>query len=250
MKSHINEARFTKRIPTDTYAYEEYSLGAVVDATESGDDVLIEMRRQVSAAFAADLVEATERKEKPKKADKKTAKKEEKKDGKSKSKASAAVDEEEVGATDEEDDTDNDAESLADDETADDNTEDDSDDSSDDSEDSEDGEDSDVEEEETKPAKGKTGSSSKGDKSDKEEKGKKGFKKKPQVYTRGIDQHREIFSRVLRSVSPTWKESDVLKARAKKVSEALEGEKFLDENGEVLPEFKAEVKKRMTAKAK
>jgi hypothetical protein len=237
MKSHINTAKFVKRIPTEDYAFEEYSLEAAVDASESGEDVLIEMRRQVSAAFAADLIESTERKP----AEKKPAKKG-KKDAKP-GKTSPPDDEDEIGEDPEEQDSGDDGESPDDDEAADDHTEDDDHDSAEDTEGGEDG--GGEEDEEEKPAKGKSGKTP-----SKETKGKKVFKKKPQAYDRSIEQHREIFSRVLRSVKPDWKSSDVLKARAKKVSETLEGEEFLDGDGEVLPEFTAEVKKRMAAKAK
>lgn len=258
MKSHINEAKFTKRIPTDTYAFEEYSLSAAIDASESGEDVLVEMRRQVSAAFAADLIESTERKEEHKTAKKaaKTEKKEEKKNAKpGKSKVRPSDDEDEDGEDSELEDQRDDGEGSEDDEAADGEDGDNDHDSADDSEGDEESEDGDYadgdqeeseDEEERKPAKGKSSSKPAAQKSE----GKKSFKKKPQTYNRGIDQHREIFSRVLRSVNPDWKNSDVLKVRAKKISEALEGEDFLDENGEVIAEFKAEVKKRMTAKAK
>lgn len=249
MKSHINEARFTKRIPTEQFAYEEYSLSAAIDPSESGEDVLIEMRKQVSSAFAADLVESTEAK-KETKAAKKAATKEEKKNAKSgKSKTRTTDDEDEIGESADED-TGSDDEGVEDDEAADDQVDDDGDDSSDNSEDDEEGsDDADGEDEEdSKPAKGKSGKDTKAPA--KETKGKKVFKRKPQVYDRQIDQHREIFSRELRSLKPNWKESDVLKAKAKKASEELEGEDFLDENGEVLASFKATLKALFLGKTK
>lgn len=247
MKSHINVAKFTKRIPTEQYAYEEYSLEAAIDASESGEDVLIEMRRQVSSAFAADLVESTEQKDELKAA-KKAAKKE-KKNGKSKTRP--ANDEDENGEDPAEIES-GDGEGTEDDETGtdsaddDDNSESEDDEASDDAgedqgEESEESEDDGEDDSDKKPGKkGKPAADKKG--------GKKTFKKKPQSYNRGIDQHREIFSRVLRSVKPDWKESEKMKVRAKKISEQLEGENFLDENGEVLSDFKAEVKKRLLAK--
>lgn len=76
---------------------------------------------------------------------------------------------------------------------------------------------------------------------------KKNFKKKPQTYQRN-DTHKEIFSGVLKAVAPDWKKTQESKAKAKSVSQKMEGEEFLDEEGEVLPEFKAEVKKLMGKK--
>lgn len=247
MKSHINTAKFTKRIPTEQFAYEEYSLEAAIDASESGEDVLIEMRRQVSSAFAADLVESTENKEQIKAA-KKAAKKEKKKNGKT----NPAIDEDEDGE-DGAEAAEGDGEGAEDDEAADDSSGDGGDDSAEGDEGDDAGDDQGEEseddgegEDDSDKKPGKKGKPS----ADKKVEGKKTFKKKPQVYNRSIDQHREIFSRVLRSVKADWKESDTLKARAKKISEQLDGEKFLDETGEVLPDFKAEVKKRLLVKGK
>lgn len=238
MRSHINVAKFTKRIPTEQFAYEEYSLEAAIDSSESGEEVLIEMRKQVSSAFAADLVESTEQPaEKPAKKGKKNGK----------SKANPTDDEDQVGEDGAEDSS-GDGEGAEDDEAADDSAGDGSDDYAEDDEDGDAGEDQDEESEEDgdgdeaeeeKPARkaGKNGGKSSG---------KKTFKKKPQVYNRNIEQHRAIFSRCLGSVKPDWKEK--LKDKAKQVSQKLEGKPFLDENGEVLPEFKAEVKKLLLGK--
>ena len=77
-------------------------------------------------------------------------------------------------------------------------------------------------------------------------KGKKSkFKKKPQTYLRSNETHKEIFSNVLKTVAPDWKKTTESKAKAKAASQKLEGEEFLDENGEVLATFKAAVKKAM-----
>lgn len=245
MRSHINSATFTKRIPTDNYAYEEYSLTAAIDPSESGEEVLIEMRSQVSNAFAADLVASTEKKEETKAA-KKSAKQEEKKSAKpGKSKARPADDEDDDGEDSADEDQRDDGEGAEDDEAADDNVQDDGDDSSDDAEETED--DGDSEEEEEQEAHRKT-SSGKAKPAAKEEKSKKGFKRKPQVYNRGLEQHKEIFSGLLRSVAPDWKRNDASKLKAKKASEQLEGEDFLDESGEVLDGFVTQVKKLMGVK--
>lgn len=76
-------------------------------------------------------------------------------------------------------------------------------------------------------------------------KGKKTFKKKPQTYSRASEQHKEILSKTLREVAPDWQKSQEGKQKAKSCSIKMEGEEFLDENGEVLPEFKIKVKKHM-----
>lgn len=245
MKSHINVAKFTKRIPTEQYAYEEYSLEAAIDPSESGEDILIEMRKQVSSAFAADLVESTEQPaEKPAKG---------KKNGKSKTRP---ADDEDEDGTESAEDSSGDGEGAEDDEAADDSAGDGSDDSAEGDEEDDTGDDQDEESEEEE---GDDAGDDSGDEDEPKEKpskkgksdtkgGKKTFKKKPQVYNRSIEQHRAIFSRCLGSVKPDWKEK--LKEKAKKVSETLEGKNFLDENGEVLPEFKAEVKKLLLGKPK
>lgn len=77
---------------------------------------------------------------------------------------------------------------------------------------------------------------------------RKKFKKKPQVYQRSNDAHKELFSGVLKAVAPDWKKSPESKAKAKSVSQKLEGQEFLDESGEILPDFKAQVKKHMGKK--
>jgi hypothetical protein len=79
-------------------------------------------------------------------------------------------------------------------------------------------------------------------------KGKKSFKKKPQSYARDNDTHKEIFSGVLKAVKPDWKKDAASKKRAKEISVKLEGDDFLDENGNVLVSFKQSVKKFMLAK--
>ncbi len=95
----------------------------------------------------------------------------------------------------------------------------------------------DAEEEEEKPAKKKATSSP----------GKK-FKKKEQVYDRLNEQHKDIFSSTLRKVAPDWKKTDAGKVKAKNTSMKMEGNPFLEEDGEVIPEFTAEIKKLMAAK--
>ena len=235
MKSMINEAKLTKRYNTGEYEFEEYSLGAVVDERESGVQVLKELKLQINEAFTGE--KSTEAAAEPetkteKKADKK-AKKEKKKDAK----PSDSDDDADGSESESEDASNDDDESVADDEASDDAASDDSDGESDDSSEDE-------SEEDAKPAKKGKGKEEPAAK----EKGKGKFKKKPQVYNRGIEQHKEIFSGLLRSVSPDWKKSDKTKALAKNTSAEMEGENFLDENGEVLAEFKAAVVKHMKSK--
>lgn len=229
MRSMISEAKLTKRFNTGDFQFEEYSLGAVVDEKESGAEVLTELKKQINEVFTGEVAVETN-------PPAKVGKKAEKKNGKGKP-ASAPNDEdanhedppgEDAGAS---------IEGVEDDEASDGEDGDDGDDSSVDGE-----EDSDGAEDPTPPAKaGKGGKEASG-------KGGKKYVKKPQDYNRSIEEHKNIFSRVLGSVSPDWKKNDVLKAKAKKASESLEGESFLDENGEVLDSFKALVRNLMKVK--
>lgn len=233
----VVDAKFTRRFVIADYEHEEYTLSAQVEGKETGAQVLTALKEEVLAAYSGE-----EKETKPAKAAKETK---EKKNG-TKPKTSPVDDEN----TDDEDSTDEDAgtdgEGDQDDEAADGEDGDDGDDSSDDSEgdEGEDGED----DEAKAPVKGKAASAGKGSKAAEKEAPKKAFRKKPQSYNRGIEQHKEIFSGLLRTVAPDWKKSDATKAKAKKASEVMEGKEFLDENGEVLATFKAEVKKLMAVK--
>lgn len=101
--------------------------------------------------------------------------------------------------------------------------------------------DEDSEEEEEKPSKKKS-------KDESEKSPGKKFKKKPQNYSRSSEQHKSLFSNVLREVAPDWKKSEKSKKAGKIASQKMEGKEFLDETGEVVDSFKAEVKKLMKAK--
>lgn len=241
MKSVITEAKYTKRFNTGEYQYEEITLVAAVDPKESGVVVLTEMKTQINEAFTGEAAGDDEQETKTAKAGKG------KKNGKGKSNSSNDEDEDEQDS-DEETGTDED-EGSDDDEASDDEDGDDSDDSSDDSESEEDSEEDSDEGSSKSSKKGKSSKGAKSSKAGKAEGGKK-FKKKPQNYDRGIEQHKDIFSKVLGLVSPDWKKTDASVAKAKKVSESMEGKSFLDANGEVIAEFKAEVKKLMAAKKK
>jgi hypothetical protein len=235
----VTDAKYTRRVNTGDFEFKEMTLSAQVEQGETGAEALISLEAEIASALSGQATTAAApevKKETTKQAAQKPAKK-----GKTNGKHNDDTDNEN---TDDEDpaseDAGSDDESDSDDETTDTEASDDSDDSTeeDSSDEKTDGS-SDDNEEETKPAKGKSSPS---------KTGKKTFKKKPQSYNRGIEQHKEIFSSTLRSVMPDWKKSQVTKDRAKKVSEQLEGESFLDENGEVLPEFTAQVKKLMSAK--
>jgi len=228
----ITEAKLTKRFNTGDYEFEEHTLSAVVE-NESGASVLQCLREQILEAFSGEVSSTKE--EKPKAEKKAAKKKEEKKNAKQANPVDDEESDDEVTSSEDSGDADEGAEN---DEATDSKDRDDSDDSADDGE-------SDETDEEAKPAK-----SSKASSKPSAEKGKKSFKKKPQAYDRSIEQHKDIFSGVVRSVSPDWKKSDELKARAKKSSEEMEGENFLDENGEVYPTFKTMVARLMKGKTK
>lgn len=224
MKSMINEAKVTKRFNLGDYQHEEYTLGAIVDEKDSGAEVLAELKKQILEAYSG---EVSSEEEQPKK-------KEEKKNGKPKASPVASEDDSDEDVSEE--DAGDDGESSENDEAA--------DGEADDNNDS-DAEDSDSDSDESDDAE-KPKASQKGSKKD----GKKKFRTKAQTYNRSIEQHKEIFSGVLRSVSPDWKKSDKTKALAKKASTELEGENFLDENGEVVESFKSQVAKIMKGKSK
>ena len=76
-----------------------------------------------------------------------------------------------------------------------------------------------------------------------ETKSAKKLKTKAQPYVRIDSTHKELFSGLLKSVAPDWKKSDKSKAKGKEISKKMDGKDFLDADGEVLKEFKAEVKK-------
>lgn len=248
----VVEAKFNRRFKVEEYEHEDYSLSAIVEDGETGSEVLLALKAEVSSAFVGASTSETVAEVKPKSTKGKGPKKQEKKLG-TKPKTNHADDED----TDDEDtsgeDAGDDGESSEDDETANSEDGDDGDDSSDTDEDGGEGSESEEEVEEVKPAKGskreisgKSATKESG-KAPAKEAGKKTFRKKPQSYNREIEQHKEIFSGVLRSVAPDWKKTEVTKARAKKASEQMAGKEFLDEDGEVLSSFKDAVKKLMSA---
>lgn len=160
-----------------------------------------------------------------------------------KAKAMATELGEELDADDDDNsETDDDSDSEDDDNDTEDEDEDSDSDESEDEE-SEDDDSEDEDDEEKKPAKGKAKKPAA-----KKPAAKTPRKKKPQVYDRESDTHKEIFSTVLKGVSPNWKKDAKLKAKAKSASVKLEGADFLDAEGEVLASFKQSVKKHLGSK--
>lgn len=179
----------------------------------------------------------------------------EKKNGKNDDDDGDDADEDSEGADSDDDDSEagEEADDSDSDEAEDDEGNDDSDDESEEDGDS-DEEDEDEEPKPKKKASKKSAPSTAGKKVGKAKKpeaktaGKKKFKPKPQNYARDNDTHKEIFSGVLKAVAPNWKKDAASKKRAKDVSVKLEGEKFLDVDGNVLVTFKQSVKKAMIVK--
>jgi hypothetical protein len=76
----------------------------------------------------------------------------------------------------------------------------------------------------------------------------KKFRSKAATYDRTNEVHREIFADLIKGIDPKWNATDVKKARAKKVSQLMNGEEFLDAEGEVLASFTKETKKALLGK--
>jgi len=74
---------------------------------------------------------------------------------------------------------------------------------------------------------------------------KKSLKKKGSVYSRVNDAHKALFVEALNDIAPQWKKTDASKAKAKKLSMELNGQDFLDADGEVVPSFMTALKKGM-----
>lgn len=113
----------------------------------------------------------------------------------------------------------------------DDNDDDDNDDEVDD--DAEEAED--IEDEPKPPKKGKA------------EKAPKKFKKKAETYSRTNEIHKKLYGETLALYDKAWKKSEKGKAAAKKVSQKLEGQDFLNEEGEVLDSFVKSLRKEYQA---
>ena len=65
----------------------------------------------------------------------------------------------------------------------------------------------------------------------------KAKKKKGTTYSRANDQHKAMLGDLLRVHAPDWKSSEKNKAKARDLSQSLEGKDFLDAEGEILDSF-------------
>ena len=231
----VTEAKYTRRYNTGNYEHEEFSLTAVVSEDENHVEVLAQLKSDIQNAYAGEagpsvtedagteMDETPEEEEKPAKRSKKS------KRSRTTTLEDESDTEEEIGPEIEDETPEEEIENEIEDETPEEEIENEIEDESPEEEEFE------AEEEpEPAPAK-KTRSKS----------GAKGFKKKPQVYQRSNETHKDIFGTVLRKVAPNWKKSFESKAHAKKVSQKMEGVEFLDEDGKVLASFEADVKKQM-----
>ncbi len=73
-------------------------------------------------------------------------------------------------------------------------------------------------------------------------------KKKGSVYSRSNEIHKKLFSETLKEIDSKWNSSDKGKAKGKKISQEMEGEEFLDADGEILESFAKTVAKKLKAK--
>lgn len=225
----LNEVRFKQRFATGDYEFIEVDIVVTPEGKEQLPDVLLKIEEQVNAFYS---------KEETKPAAMPAATKG-KKNG---TKQTDTTDDEDAH-----DDSDNESDEGASSESTEDDEATDSEDSNDtdsDADDSEDDNSGDEDEKSVKSAKAALIKSLKKDEASRA-KAKAKFKKKPQSYSRASEQHKEIFSGVLKSVAPNWKKSEASKLKAKQVSQKMEGKEFLDETGDVLSSFTAEVKKLM-----
>lgn len=232
----VTEIKYARRYNVGNYEHEEYSVLAILDEGDSMENAVSKLKQEVAAAHAG---QAAYYEDAP-------AEKEEEE-----TEAAEETEAEETEAEEEVDEGNEEGAEAEEDEAE----------ESDDEESSESSEDSEDEEPKvkargastTKSKKTSAGGATSKATSTSEKSGeteKKKFKKKPQVYQRTNETHKEIFSNVLKAVAPDWKKSDKTKAKAKDVSLKMEGKDFLDETGEVIPAFRAAVKKLMDGKKK
>lgn len=225
--------RIARRVPREEYGYEEIELTAALDKKDNIEECIKDLQQSINQAL--DSVSETsspdeeEQEETSTKKTKKKAKKASKKGKKNGKSNSNSDDEDGDDESEQDEDANDDDESSDDDEASNDESDDDSD-SDSDSESSDD----DDEEEDRKSKKSKSGSAKKSS----AKKSKASSKKsKSETYDRENESHKEIFSKLLRSVSPDWKKTDKGMARGKKASIEMEGHDFLDKEGNVLESF-------------
>jgi len=70
-------------------------------------------------------------------------------------------------------------------------------------------------------------------------------KSKTSTYSRSNETHKALFAATLNEEFPAWKKTDASKAKAKKLSQSLDGTEFLDADGEVTMSFIALMRKGM-----
>lgn len=224
--SQIAEVKYGRRFKIAEYEWEEYQLTATAEDGETGTEVLLALKAEVNKAFTGEVSAPEAQEETKAEAPAKKAKKEKKE--KKNAKSDVADDEDEHAEDSEGEDAGADAQGSEDDEATDVDGEDDGDGESEEADEAED-----EEAVEEKPAP---------------KAAKKAFRKKPQTYDRGIEAHKEIFARVLKSVAPDWSKSDAGKKKAKGISADMEGAPFLDDNGDVYDAFKEKLKKSWAKK--
>lgn len=222
------EIKYKRRFTTDRdYEFEEYEVTASIDQDDGAVAAMKQLKADVEAAHNDEVQEDPP----PPKKEKKPKK------GKKEKDEDDSDDEDESDGDDESDDEESDDETEEnDDEGNDDDAGDESDDSAEDDE----------EKKPTGTGKKKTGK--KAGTAGSTTSTKKNFRKKPQVYQRSNETHKELFSSLMKSVAPKWKSSPESKAKAKSVSKKMEGKEFLDEDGKIFPAFKEQVRKSMGGK--
>jgi hypothetical protein len=225
----VTEVSYTRRFNTAKYEHEEYGLTATLDGQDPVE-ALAEIKALVAEAHETEPQKPSEEK---------TEKSDTTKGKKSSSKPKKAAELEEA----EEDDTELEDESGEEEEQDDEETpaseeepSEETDEEESDEEESDDSEDQ-SEEEKEEPVKKRgrpAGSKNK----------KGGAKSTP--YDRNSDTHKKIFAELLNEVSPGLLKKNA--GRAKTVSIKMAGKEFLDSDGEVLPLFRAEVKRLIKEK--
>ncbi len=73
----------------------------------------------------------------------------------------------------------------------------------------------------------------------------KAGKKSGSVYSRANETHKALMVEQLTKLFPKWKKTDAGKAKAKAVSKSLDGEQFLDADGDIVNSFILALKKGM-----
>lgn len=222
----ITEVKYARKYNLGNYESEDYGLTAIVEEDDKASDVFAELKQEITAAQSGEKDQDNDTDDTSR-------------DQESEDQDNESDDEDANGKGNEEtnsDDSDEDDEEGNDDAKV-------SESNSGNDEDEDDEED----EADKKPAK-KSKASTAGSKVGKAKATKKKLVKKPQAYERTNDTHKDIFSGLLKEVAPNWKKDEKSKKLAKSASVKLEGQNFLDADGEVVATFKQSVKKHMGIK--